>query len=148
MESARRFRHDLRHHLTVLGTLNAQGRREEITAYLREYGAVADRLDSMSFSGDPVVDGVLSFYLARAARSMILLRIRNTCAEEDGTGGPVGWEAFSGGDGLRGVGLGSVASIAEKYNGSALFERKNGVFTTRIILNPKQSQNSREAPSK
>ena len=98
MESARRFRHDLRHHLTVLGTLNAQGRREEITAYLREYGAVADRLDSMSFSGDP--------------------------------------------------GLSSVTAITEKYNGSALFERKNGVFTTRIILNPKQSQNSREAPSK
>ena len=34
MENARRLRHDLRHHLNVLGALNAQGRQDEITEYL------------------------------------------------------------------------------------------------------------------
>ena len=49
------------------------------------------------------------------------------------------WTAFadSGGNDLRGVGLSSVSAIAEKYHGSALFQRKGGVFTSRIILNPK-----------
>ena len=197
MENTRRLRHDLRHHLNVLGALNAQGKREEITEYLKQYGAVADRLDDMKSSGDPVVDGVLGFYLTQAEglsvpvecdvsldkntgvegtdmtvllgnclenaleaqkavppekrhlsvelhseKAMILLRIRNSCAEQDDSGAPADWKAFAEGEGgRRGVGLGSVSAIAEKYNGSALFERKGGVFTTRIMLNPKQNKN-------
>ena len=72
---------------------------------------------------------------------MVLLRIRNTCAERDDSGGPAGWEAFANGEnGRRGVGLSSVSAIAEKYNGNALFQQKDGMFTTRVILNPKQGQ--------
>ena len=148
----------------------------------------------MKFSGDPVVDSVLGFYLTQveelavpvecdvsldgntgvegtemtvllgnclenslealkavapekrrlslnlhSEKAMILLRIRNSCAEHDDSGAPAGWKAFAEGEGgRRGVGLGSVSAIAEKYNGSALFERKGGVFTTRVIMNPKQ----------
>ena len=196
MENTRRLRHDLRHHMNVLGALNAQGRQAEVTAYLKEYGAVVERLDRLKFSGYPVVDGVLGYYLAQAedlsakveydvaldsdsgveatdmtvllgnclenslealrklpedrrrfsvelrtANTTFLIRIRNTCVEQDDTGDPADWTAFadSGGDGLRGVGLSSVSAIAEKYNGSALFQRRDGVFTTRIILNPKQN---------
>lgn len=197
MENTRRLRHDIRHHLNVLGALNAQGKREEITRYLKQFGAVADRLDDMKFSGDPVVDSVLGFYLTQAEelavpvecdvslagntgvdgtdmtvllgnclenslealkavapekrhlslnlhleKAMILLRIRNSCAEQDDSGAPTGWKTFAEGEGgRRGVGLGSVSAIAEKYHGSALFERKGGIFTTRIILNPKQIKN-------
>ncbi len=197
MESARRFRHDLRHHLNVLGALNAQGKRSEISEYLKQYGAVYERLRQLNLSGDPVVDGILEYYLAqvrdesipmecevdlpgdsgleamdmtvllgnclenalaaqrklppearrlrvelRAAKSMILLRIQNSCAETDDSGGPKDWKSFArrGDAGRAGVGLSSVDAIAQKYDGSALFQRKDGQFTTRVILNPKQAQ--------
>ena len=73
-------------------------------------------------------------------RSMILLRVQNTCARSDGSGEPAGWEAFATqrGKDLSSVGLHSITAIAEKYGGSAQFQRQNGVFTTRVILNPKQ----------
>ena len=194
MENTRRLRHDLRHHLNTIGALNAQGKREEIAEYLKQYGAVADRLEDMKFSGDPVVDGVLGFYLAqaeelavpvecdvsldkntgvegpdmtvllgnclenslealkavepekrrlsvelRSERAMVLLRIRNSCIERADSGPPADWKTFAESEnGRRGVGLGSVNDIAEKYNGSAFFERKGGIFTTRIILNLKR----------
>ena len=205
MENTRRLRHDLRHHLNVLGALNAQGRQDEITEYLKQYGAVYDHLSRQKFSGDPVVDGVLEYYLAMAgdeeinvtcrvslskegsgvdavdmtvllgnclenamkamrplpvedrrlsiemapARSMILLRVQNTCARSGGSGEPAGWEAFAvqRGKDLRSVGLHSITVIAEKYGGSAQFQRQDGVFTTRVILNPKQSRSKRQRPA-
>ena len=198
MENTRRLRHDLRHHLNVLGALNAQGRQDEITEYLGQYGAVYEHLSRQKFSGDPVVDSVLEYYLAMAgeegidvkcqafpsergsgvdamdmtvllgnclenaikamrplpaeerrlsieiapAGDMILLRVQNTCAHSGDSGKPSGWEAFAvrRGENIRSVGLHSIAAIAEKYGGSAQFQRQNGVFTTRVILNPKQEQ--------
>ena len=203
MENARRLRHDLRHHLNVLGALNAQGRQDEITEYLGQFGAVYDHLSKQKFSGDPVVDSVLEYYLAMAGeeaidvrshaflpeggsnvdamdmtvllgnclenamnamrslpaeerrlsieiapdRSMILLRVQNTCARSGNSGEPAGWEAFARqrGKDLRSVGLHSIAAIAEKYGGSAQFQHQNGVFTTRVILNPKQERHTKEA---
>lgn len=197
MENARQLRHDLRHHLNTLGALNAQGRQEEIAAYLKEYGAGVDWLSRLKFSGDPVVDGVLEYYMSRleelsvsvnyevsldasgsvndidmtvllgnllenalealqklpekkremsielrTVRTMILLRIRNSCEESGGSVEPENWKAFvdqNGGED-SGVGLSSVASIAEKYHGSALFQRGGGVFTARVILNPGHEQ--------
>ena len=195
MENTSRLRHDLRHHLNALGALNAQGRQEEITEYLKQYGAVYDKLSRQNFSGDPVVDSVLEYYLALAgeanipvkrrvslegrtgvepadmtvllgnclenalealrqlpegqrrlsvemmsAKAMIVLRIQNTCNRPCDNGEPAGWEDFasSKGTGHRGVGLRSVTTIAEKYDGSAQFQCKDGVFTTRIILSPSQ----------
>ena len=203
VEKNRRLRHDMRHHLNVLGALNAQGRQDEIAEYLKQYGAVCDHLNSQKFSGDPVVDSVLEYYLAMAGeeeidvkchvylpkegsgvdamdmtvllgnclenamkamrplpaeerrlsiemtsdRSMILLRIQNTCARSGGSGEPAGWEAFARrkGNDLRSVGLHSIAVIAEKYGGSAQFQSQNCVFTTRVILNPKQERHTKEA---
>ena len=198
MEKNRRLRHDLRHHLNALGALNAEGRQDEITEYLKDYGAVYDHLSRQKFSGDPVVDSVLEYYLVMAGeeeidvkcraslsdggsgvdaidmtvllgnclenaikamrplpagerrlliemipvRSMLLLRVQNTCARSGGSGEPAGWETFAvqRGGGLRSVGLHSIAAIAEKYGGSAQFQRQDGVFTTRVILNPKQER--------
>ena len=198
MEKTRRLRHDLRHHLNVLGALNAQGRQDEITEYLKQYGAVYDHLSRQKFSGDPVVDSVLEYYLTMAgeeeidvkcraalseggsgvnamdmtvllgnclenamkamrplpagerrlsvemvpARAMVLLRVQNTCAPSGDSGGPAGWEAFAvqRETDLRSVGLHSIAVIAEKYGGSAQFQRQDGIFTTRVILNPRQEQ--------
>ena len=193
MENTSRLRHDLRHHLNALGALNAQGRQEEITEYLKQYVAVYDRLSKQSFSGDPVVDSVLEYYMALAGeanipvkrqisligstgvepvdmtvllgnclenalealrqipegqrrlsieilpvRSMIVLRIQNTCGRAYLSAKPAGWEEFASSKetGHQGVGLRSVTAIAEKYDGSAQFQCKDGVFTTRVILNP------------
>ena len=196
MENARRLRHDLRHHMNTIGALNAQGKRDEITAYLKQYGSEVTYLDDLKFSGDPMVDGVLEYYLSQArdmdvtvdyavslegdtgveptdmtvllgnclenalealkklpenrrtlsvdlrtAHSMILLRIRNAANLKD-SGDPSSWTTFvpqEPSDG-HGVGLSSVNAIAKKYHGSALFQSKDGEFTTRIILNPKLAQ--------
>ena len=202
MESTSRLRHDLRHHLNTLIALNAQGRQEEITEYLQQYGAVYYRLERHHFSGDPVVDSVLEYYLALAGEAqipvncqvsleetsgvepvdmtvllgnclenalealrqlpegqrrlsielmpvntMLLLRIQNTCKLSHGSGQPAGWTAFasSKGTGHQGVGLRSVTAIAEKYDGSAQFQCKDGLFTTRIFLNPTGRQH-KEGP--
>ncbi|MCI8632121.1 MAG: GHKL domain-containing protein [Lachnospiraceae bacterium] len=192
MEEARRLRHDLRHHLNTLGALNAQGRQEEIADYLKQYGTVYDRLEEQKFSGDPVVDSVLEYYLAQAGEEgipvkcrvslegggsgvdamdmtvllgnclenalealrplpaearrlsveiapmgvMLLVRIVNTCGNLEDGRDFAGWEAFPSckGKGRKGVGLRSVAAIAEKYGGSAQFQRKNEEFTARISL--------------
>lgn len=192
MEEARRLRHDLRHHLNTLGALNAQGRQEEIADYLKQYGTVYDRLEEQRFSGDPVVDSVLEYYLAQAGEEgipvncrvslegggsgvdamdmtvllgnclenalealrplpaearrlsieiapvgvMLLVRIVNTCGNLEDGRDFAGWEAFPSckGKGRKGLGLRSVATIAEKYGGSAQFQRKNGEFTARISL--------------
>ena len=196
MERTSRLRHDLRHHLNTLGALNAQGRQEEITEYLGQYGAVYDRLGRRNICADPVVDGVLEYYLALAraaevsvehrislkastgvesadmtvllgnclenalealrqrpvgqrrlsidminADAAIILCIKNTCKGKSGSREPTGWEEFVSTKGAdrRGVGLRSVTAIAEKYDGSAQFQCKDGVFTTRIILNPTQT---------
>ena len=198
MENTSRLRHDLRHHLNALGALNAQGMQEEITEYLKQYSAVYYRLDRQKFSGDPVVDSVLEYYLALAGEAhilvncqvslegtsgvepvdmtvllgnclenalealrqlpegqrqlsiefmpvnaMLLLRIQNTCKLSHGSGEPAGWEAFasSKGPGRQGVGLRSVTAIAEKYDGSAQFQCKDGLFTTRVFLNPSSPHN-------
>lgn len=87
MEETRRLRHDLRHHLNTLGALNARGAQEEVADYLKRYGMVYDRLEGRRYSGDPVVDSLLAYYL--------------TQAEEDGAdvccrvelGGPTGVDA-------------------------------------------------------
>ena len=71
MEGVRRLRHDLRHHFNMLGTLNAQGRTEDLTIYLKEYGKVYEQLEQQSFSGDPAVDSVLDYYLAQTGEEHI-----------------------------------------------------------------------------
>lgn len=192
IEETRRLRHDLRHHLNTLGALNAQGRQEEIMDYLKQYGTVCDWLEGQEFSGDPVVDSLLEYYLAQAGEEgipvkcrvslegsgsgvdamdmtvllgnclenalealrplpaearrlsveiapmgvMLLVRIVNTCGNLEDGRDFAGWEAFPSckGKGRKGVGLRSVAAIAEKYGGSAQFQRKDGEFTARISL--------------
>lgn len=191
MEETRRLRHDLRHHLNTLGALNAQGRQEEITNYLKQYGAVCDWLEGQKFSGDPVVDSLLEYYLAQAGEAgvavkcsaslegggtvdaadmtvllgnclenalealrplppqarrlsieiapvgvLLLVQITNACGNLEDSRDFAGWEAFPSckGKGRMGVGLRSVAAIAEKYGGSAQFRRKDGEFTARVSL--------------
>ena len=197
MENTSRLRHDLRHHLNALGALNAQGRQEEITEYLKPYITVYDQLSRQNISGDPVVDSVLEYYMALAreanipvkcqvsldgstgvgpadmtvllgnclenalealrqipegqrrlsieiipVNSMIVLRIQNTCGQTHLSEKPASWEDFASSKeaGHQGVGLRSITAIAEKYDGSAQFQCKDGVFTARVIMNPTNRQ--------
>lgn len=71
MEDVRQLRHDLRHHFNMLKTLNAQGRTEDLTIYLKEYGEVYEQLEQQNFSGDPAVDSVLGYYLAQTEEGHI-----------------------------------------------------------------------------
>lgn len=71
MEGVRRLRHDARHHLNMLSMLNAQGSTEDITAYLKQYGKVYERLEHHKFCGDPTADSVLGYYLAQAGEEGI-----------------------------------------------------------------------------
>ena len=191
MDGMRRLRHDLRHHLNLLGTLNAQGRTEDITAYLKQYGKVYEQMEDNKFSGDPAVDSVLSYYQAQAREenipmdcqiflqgssgmehmdmtvllgnclenamevlrrlphekqrmtvelqpsgAMLLLRVSNTCEAEADTDGFTNWKTFQSrkGQGRTGLCLRSIAEIAEKYNGSAQFQRKGSEFTARVSM--------------
>ena len=84
MENTRRFRHDLRHHLNALGALNAQGRQDEIAEYLKQYGSVYDHLSSQKFSGDPVVDSVLEYYLAMAGEEEVDVKCRVSLSRGEG----------------------------------------------------------------
>ncbi len=190
METVRRLRHDVRHHLNTLGALNAQGRTEDITEYLRQYGKVFEQLEDGYICGDPAVDSVLGYYRAQAAEegagleysvllqgpsgvehmdmtvllgnslenalealrllpegerrlsvklqpagAMLLLQVANSCGPGEDTGF-AGWEAFPSGKkaGRSGVGLRSITEIAEKYGGSARFQRKGGSFTAQVSL--------------
>ena len=191
MENVRRLRHDLRHHLNVLGALNAQGRTKELAEYLEQYGKVYEDLEKQQFCGDPAVDSVLSYYLAQAKEesipvdcriclrggsgiahmdmtvllgncmenaleavrrlpperqritvemqpvgAMLLLRVVNSCEAGADTDGFTSWEAFpsSKGKKRRGIGLRSVSAIADKYSGTAQFQREDGEFTVRVVL--------------
>lgn len=66
---------------------------------------------------------------------VLLIRIINSCGDMPDSGDFAGWEEFSKAKGREGVGLRSVALIAEKYGGSAQFIRKDGEFTARVLLN-------------
>lgn len=85
IEETRRLRHDLRHHLNAL---SAQGRQEEIGAYLKRYGTVYDQLEKQRFSGDPVVDSLLEYYLAQAGEDGVRVESRISL------NGPTGMEAM------------------------------------------------------
>lgn len=82
------------------------------------------------------------------AKSMLVLRIQNTCTGTHNSGGAAGWEefAFRKETARRGVGLRSVTAIAEKYGGNAQFQCKDGVFTTRVILNLTNPQKQEGGP--
>lgn len=71
------------------------------------------------------------------------------CGRSGDSGEPAGWEAFAarGEKGLSSTGLHSIAAVAEKYGGSAQFQRQDGVFTTRVILNPEQERQAEGATS-
>lgn len=63
IEEMKRMHHNIHHHLNVIGVLNQQGKREEITEYLSRYEKTYARLESQRLSGYMILDSVLRYYL-------------------------------------------------------------------------------------
>lgn len=62
IEESRRARHDIRHHLNVIGVLNRQGKPDELNRYLQQYEAFCEELENLKFSGWPSFDNILRYY--------------------------------------------------------------------------------------
>lgn len=67
----RRFRHDMRHHLNMIASLNSAGRHEELAAYLARYTGTFADLEQKPLSGNASLDAILHYYLARAESEVI-----------------------------------------------------------------------------
>ena len=67
----RRFRHDMRHHLNMIASLNSAGRHEELAAYLARYTETFADLEQKPLSGNASLDATLHYYLARAESEAI-----------------------------------------------------------------------------
>lgn len=66
MEATREYRHDMRHHLTVIDGLVKQGDYNKVLEYTSKLNGSFGKLESMSYCKNPEVNAVLSEYIGRA----------------------------------------------------------------------------------
>lgn len=72
MEQTRILRHDFRHHLIVMARLSADGRTEELDAYLRQLSAKAVP-EHVRYCANPAVDAIAARYAELASAQGIRL---------------------------------------------------------------------------
>lgn len=68
---ARRIRHDVRHHLTLIGTMNRSGEHEALDEYLKSYEASFLAWEQASLCGYPAFDSILQYYIECAREQNI-----------------------------------------------------------------------------
>ncbi|MBD5115767.1 MAG: GHKL domain-containing protein [Ruminococcaceae bacterium] len=66
MESTREYRHDMRHHLTVIEGLAKQKNCDKIIEYTSNLNSSFSRLESVNYCKNPELNAVLSEYIGRA----------------------------------------------------------------------------------
>lgn len=71
VEEARRARHDLRHHLGVIGGLVSEGKHQELERYINEYASSVDNLSHENYCENYVVDVILRHFAALCVRQGI-----------------------------------------------------------------------------
>lgn len=71
VESARRLRHDIRHHNAVLAECARRGQTEELLQYLREYDRETDEGIPEVICANAAVNNMLSAYTRKAEREQI-----------------------------------------------------------------------------
>lgn len=76
------FRHDMRHHLGIISTLNSQGKQAELSAYLNKYIRVYEGMEADTICDYPLVDTILKYYIERAEREGIRVT-KNILLHED-----------------------------------------------------------------
>ena len=68
VEEARRARHDLRHHLRVIGSFVSAGKYRELERYLVEYSAGMGDISPLNYCENYIVDVILRHFAALAAQ--------------------------------------------------------------------------------
>lgn len=71
---SRRARHDIRHHLNIIGALHREGKEDELSEYLEQYEAFCQELEKMPLSGFSSLDSILRYYIQRAREEEIAVR--------------------------------------------------------------------------
>lgn len=81
MESARRMRHDLRHYLNGLAALLEQNKPEEMKDYLAQVIDRASRRENETYCLNPVINGLLQYYVGLAGQEGVRCRVQADCGE-------------------------------------------------------------------
>lgn len=71
VESSRRIRHDMRHHITVITGYAQRGQNEELLQYLNDYGREIDGNAVEVICGNTAVNNLLSAYVRKARKEGI-----------------------------------------------------------------------------
>ena len=79
MEQARRTRHDMRHYLASLSDLLAQGKTEEMKAYLSEVIETTSQRGSETYCRNATVNGLLQYYVGLAGSEGICCQVQADC---------------------------------------------------------------------
>lgn len=74
-QNAATYRHDMRHHFTLLQGLASKGHIEEITEYLRTAQSDIDAITPIRFCKNETVNLILSAFATKAKQSKVLLTI-------------------------------------------------------------------------
>ena len=127
MDDTRRARHDLRQHLTVVQSYLDQDDKRGLTVLLGNLLENAVEACKRDAADRPFI----KLRVKQRGQSMLLVLIDNTCLTpvvfENGT--PLSAKR----EGM-GIGTASVREIAGRYNGSVLFEQRDGVFYASVRL--------------
>lgn len=79
MEQARRMRHDMHHHFASLSDLLAQGKTEEMKAYLSEVIGSASQRGTETYCRNTTVNGLLQYYVGLASGEGIRCEVQADC---------------------------------------------------------------------
>lgn len=74
IQETRKIRHDLRHHLNVIATLNAEGKTKELEDYLIQYTDIYQNMDAQKLCGSPAIDTILKYYIEKAQDENITIQ--------------------------------------------------------------------------
>lgn len=185
-EQTRRYRHDMRHHLTLLQAMAAEGDLARISAYLRTARSDLDSFTPTRYCENETANLLLSSFEGKAKQAgvalsvdarlpedlplsetelcsllsnslenavtaaaqvtppgkrtvtlrtavyqrKLLLSVENTYAGEVSMQGGLPQSTLAG----HGYGTRSIAAIAERHGGQALFSADGGVFSLKVLL--------------
>lgn len=82
VELGRRYRHDMRHHFSVLGGLMHSGNTREAEAYLNTLGEQMSVAEQRPYCSDPTVNAVLSPLIMRAEEAGIRVKAHVALPQE------------------------------------------------------------------
>lgn len=181
VETARRMRHDLRHHYGMLLSYARNGESEKVIQYLEEQTEIIDNTRTLSYCENDEINNILSVYANKAAAVGIPMEVRANTKKELKVStfdlvtimGNILENAIHGAQNARvntpsihvdiyhkdgrfviscknsckkslefdeipealvSIGIKSIHTTAEKYNGICQFSARGGVFNVMLIM--------------